>query len=145
MLYTEGLIIDGVFSERHFWCFFFIVLLLTHVLYNYVPVTQNKCLQNPCENGGTCIDSLSVVGYECRCPNGYKGVNCAGKGKRRCFLESGQRPLTRLLVERFSHFRAQPSNVQKSTLFVASKLLLLPPHIMYWILKICSPYRPTSS
>lgn len=103
---------------------FFIVLLLTHVLYNYVPVTQNKCLQNPCENGGTCIDSLSGVGYECRCPNGYKGVNCAGKGKRRCFLESGQRPLTRLLVERFSHFRAQPSNVQKSTLFVASKLLL---------------------
>ena len=112
------------FRSVTFDAFFFIVLLLTHVLYNYVPVTQNKCLQNPCENGGTCIDSLSGVGYECRCPNGYKGVNCAGKGKRRCFLESGQRPLTRLLVERFSHFRTQPSNVQKITLFVASKLLL---------------------
>ena len=31
---------------------------------------------------------------------------------------------TELLIARFSHIRTQPSNVQNSTLFVASKLLL---------------------
>lgn len=41
-------------------------------------VTQSKCLQDPCENGGTCIESMGGAGYECRCPVGYKGINCEG-------------------------------------------------------------------
>ena len=41
-------------------------------------VTQSKCLQDPCANGGTCIESIGGAGYECRCPVGYKGVNCEG-------------------------------------------------------------------
>lgn len=41
-------------------------------------VAQSKCLQDPCANGGTCIESIGGTGYECRCPVGYNGVNCEG-------------------------------------------------------------------
>lgn len=34
----------------------------------------NKCLSNPCMNGGTCSNLQS--GYLCTCPYPYSGVNC---------------------------------------------------------------------
>lgn len=55
-------------------------------LFHIFAATQNKCLQNPCDNGGTCIDSMGGAGYECRCPVGYKGINCEGiKTTKRVF------------------------------------------------------------
>ena len=42
-------------------------------------VIQNKCLQNPCQNGGTCTESSAGGGFECRCSIGYKGMNCEGQ------------------------------------------------------------------
>ena len=42
-------------------------------------VMQNKCLQNPCQNGGTCTESSAGGGFECRCSIGYKGMNCEGE------------------------------------------------------------------
>eukprot|EP00057_Strongylocentrotus_purpuratus_P017930 XP_011672404.1 PREDICTED: fibropellin-1 [Strongylocentrotus purpuratus] len=34
----------------------------------------NECLSNPCQNGGTCSDSLG--GFQCFCPEGFKGDYC---------------------------------------------------------------------
>ncbi|RMX59194.1 hypothetical protein pdam_00007743 [Pocillopora damicornis] len=38
--------------------------------------TNNPCLSNPCQNGGTCEDINSNTAYKCRCPEGYTGTNC---------------------------------------------------------------------
>ena len=34
------------------------------------------CESDPCMNGGTCNEVRD--GYECICPNGYKGSDCEG-------------------------------------------------------------------
>ena len=35
----------------------------------------NECtVYKPCKNGGTCVNT--VGGYNCRCPDNYKGKNC---------------------------------------------------------------------
>ena len=34
----------------------------------------NECASTPCDNGGTCTDS--VDGYACTCIAGYTGVHC---------------------------------------------------------------------
>eukprot|EP00057_Strongylocentrotus_purpuratus_P019756 XP_011674230.1 PREDICTED: fibropellin-1-like [Strongylocentrotus purpuratus] len=34
----------------------------------------NKCLSNPCQNGGTCSDIHG--GFQCFCPEGFKGDYC---------------------------------------------------------------------
>jgi len=34
----------------------------------------NECLSSPCQNGGTCIDSIN--GFSCDCPSGYTGMRC---------------------------------------------------------------------
>uniref|UniRef100_A0A8C9SXT2 Delta-like protein n=1 Tax=Scleropages formosus TaxID=113540 RepID=A0A8C9SXT2_SCLFO len=34
----------------------------------------NDCESNPCRNGGTCIDRVSV--YQCICSDGWEGVHC---------------------------------------------------------------------
>lgn len=39
-------------------------------------VEELKCHSNPCQNGGTCFENSG--GFTCTCPEGYKGVNCAG-------------------------------------------------------------------
>ena len=38
--------------------------------------TVNKCLLNPCLNGGTCVNYGSE-GYICECPAGCSGYNCS--------------------------------------------------------------------
>lgn len=35
----------------------------------------NKCLSNPCRNGGTCT-SLQLAGYNCQCPYPWSGTIC---------------------------------------------------------------------
>lgn len=35
---------------------------------------RNYCFSNPCQNGGTCTNSLN--GYQCKCPSKWTGVNC---------------------------------------------------------------------
>lgn len=37
------------------------------------------CSPNPCEHGGTCVETLQ--GYKCVCQDGYKGDSCKGKRK----------------------------------------------------------------
>ena len=34
-----------------------------------------KCSNNPCRNGGNCVD-IDENNYSCVCPQGYSGPNC---------------------------------------------------------------------
>ena len=34
----------------------------------------NECSSNPCQNGGSCSDSVDF--YNCICLPGFEGVNC---------------------------------------------------------------------
>ena len=39
-------------------------------------VDRNECLDNPCRNGGQCINRDTVERYTCLCPSGFSGHNC---------------------------------------------------------------------
>ena len=39
----------------------------------------NMCESNPCTNGGTC--STMGSSYHCLCVEGFRGINCQGKGE----------------------------------------------------------------
>ncbi|OAF70754.1 hypothetical protein A3Q56_01458 [Intoshia linei] len=46
---------------------------------NANTLCYQKCIQNPCENGGKCMserEGLFEYKYECECPEGFKGENC---------------------------------------------------------------------
>ena len=55
------------------WTFLYISLsnFLT-ISFNSVDI--NDCANNPCKNGGSCIDGIN--GYTCDCEDGYIGKNC---------------------------------------------------------------------
>uniref|UniRef100_W5NG98 Delta-like protein n=1 Tax=Lepisosteus oculatus TaxID=7918 RepID=W5NG98_LEPOC len=40
----------------------------------YCHENINDCESNPCRNGGTCIDKVSI--YQCICSDGWEGVHC---------------------------------------------------------------------
>lgn len=50
---------------------FFLILFLSSLFY---PPDINDCESNPCHNGGTCIDKVSV--YQCICGDGWEGDHC---------------------------------------------------------------------
>jgi len=35
-----------------------------------------ECESDPCENGGTCDDTIAKNEYSCQCPPMWEGVNC---------------------------------------------------------------------
>ena len=41
--------------------------------------SDNKCINNPCKNGATCLQAMTSLGYECSCSRGLRGKNCEGK------------------------------------------------------------------
>ena len=53
-----------------------------YVLIGEISVTTMRlqddwCMSSPCQNGGTCVQPLFL--YECMCPVGYEGPNCAAQ------------------------------------------------------------------
>lgn len=44
------------------------------VLSDFLKPDINECESGPCQNGGTCLDSLNS--YQCLCTEGYEGDNC---------------------------------------------------------------------
>ena len=42
-------------------------------------VDINECLSDPCQNDGTCNDTVN--GFVCDCADGYQGEQC-GEGKK---------------------------------------------------------------
>lgn len=48
----------------------------------------NDCESNPCHNGGTCIDKVSV--YQCICGDGWEGDHCEISESANCLLASKQ-------------------------------------------------------
>jgi hypothetical protein len=35
---------------------------------------SDKCVQNPCQNGGECALDNSDSGFHCNCPDGFTGI-----------------------------------------------------------------------
>ncbi|KAJ8923869.1 hypothetical protein NQ315_010451 [Exocentrus adspersus] len=50
-------------------------VLLKKVVDLQFALTQNECSDNPCKNGGTCIDLYKD--YICQCTDEWEGTNCA--------------------------------------------------------------------
>ena len=42
------------------------------------PVDVDDCKDNPCNNGGNCVDG--VASYTCVCPVGFLGLDCEKSG-----------------------------------------------------------------
>jgi len=36
---------------------------------------RNNCDSNPCQNGGTCVNTFD--GYFCQCPDNWEGLTCS--------------------------------------------------------------------
>ena len=43
-------------------------------IYLDYSIDVEECLENPCDNGATCIEQLGF--YECDCPLGWQGTHC---------------------------------------------------------------------
>lgn len=41
---------------------------------------ENHCHPNPCRNAGVCTEADGA--FVCTCSEGFKGVNCEGKGSQ---------------------------------------------------------------
>ena len=38
---------------------------------------MDSCLSSPCETGAMCVNLMGNNNYECLCPPGFEGSNCA--------------------------------------------------------------------
>ena len=46
----------------------------TDALFQCVHADTDECASDPCQNSGTCTDSIN--GYSCACVDGYEGTDC---------------------------------------------------------------------
>ena len=54
-----------------------------HSLNAYFTITDG-CVDNPCENNGTCVNSVNA--YECICEAGFNGTNCTNSTIYYCIV-----------------------------------------------------------
>ena len=47
-----------------------------NILFPRCEINLDLCSNNPCQNGGSCVDSGNGVRYTCICQPGYTGDNC---------------------------------------------------------------------
>lgn len=47
---------------------------LTNLTFSFITSDINDCINNPCGNGGTCIDGVNS--FQCFCPDGWEGRLC---------------------------------------------------------------------
>ena len=52
----------------------FSVVNLHALILNFIFSDINECMNDPCQNGGTCVNSPGS--YSCDCVEGYKGDHC---------------------------------------------------------------------
>ena len=45
-----------------------------HIQTIYTFPDIDDCMENPCNNNGTCIDG--IASYKCECPLGFEGQDC---------------------------------------------------------------------
>ena len=62
-------------------------------LFSFTAV--DHCHSNPCENNGTCHNSLH--GYQCSCPGGFHGTDCE-EGNKRFFLTTEEHSEEEILM-----------------------------------------------
>lgn len=48
--------------------------LTSTIAIEYHPTEKDLCAENPCQNGGKCVNGGK--NYICECPSGYAGKNC---------------------------------------------------------------------
>ena len=51
-------------------------LFKNRCLFHRCEINLDLCGNNPCQNGGACVDSGNGVRYTCICQPGYTGDNC---------------------------------------------------------------------